>query len=111
MYKNKFDDDSTLRNNICGRTIALLRKRRGWSQRVLAEKLQKIGHDVGKNQISLLERGKRFVNDIELKALCQVLEVSADRLISGDVYVEDSSGEMAVAEKKDQLKKAGPGSK
>lgn len=51
------------------------------SQRALAEKLQLEGVDLDKNAIQLIESGKRFVTDIELKALAKVLKVSADDLL------------------------------
>ena len=79
MFKNR-NKDGTL--NISGIRIAALRKalRPKVSQRALAEKLQLEGVDLDKNAIQLIESGKRFVTDIELKALAKVLKVSADDL-------------------------------
>ena len=51
------------------------------SQRILAERLQLLGIDVDKNAIQRIECGKRFVPDIELKALAQIFEVSIAELI------------------------------
>ena len=87
MYKNRYDDNHTERNNICGRKVAQLRIEKGWSQRELAERLQTIGHDIGKNQVSQLELGRRFVNDIELKALSEIFHVSVDELLNEDIYM------------------------
>lgn len=80
MFKNR-NKDGTL--NISGIRIAALRKalRPKVSQRALAEKLQLEGVDLYKNAIQLIESGKRFVTDIELKALAKVLKVSADDLL------------------------------
>ncbi len=80
MFKNR-NKDGTL--NISGRRIAALRKalQPKVSQRALAEKLQLEGVDLDKNAIQLIESGKRFVTDIELKALAKVLKVSADDLL------------------------------
>ncbi len=80
MFKNR-NKDGTL--NISGIRIAALRKalRPKVSQRALAEKLQLEGVDLDKNAIQLIESGKRFVTDIELKALAKVLKVSADDLL------------------------------
>lgn len=90
MYKNKYENHNMERNNICGRKVARLRIERGWSQRELAEKLQTIGHDIGKNQISQLELGSRFVNDIELKALSEIFHITVDSLLDEDIYlIED----------------------
>lgn len=54
------------------------------SQRELADRLQLAGLDLGKNAIQQIESGERFVTDIELKALAQVLGVTADDLLSGE---------------------------
>lgn len=80
MFKNR-NKDGTL--NISGIRIAALRKalRPKVSQWALAEKLQLEGVDLDKNAIQLIESGKRFVTDIELKALAKVLKVSADDLL------------------------------
>jgi len=43
--------------------------------------MQLIGIDVDKNAIQRIECGKRFVTDIELKALSEILSVSIDELI------------------------------
>ena len=80
VFKNR-NKDGTL--NISGIRIAALRKalRPKVSQRALAEKLQLEGVDLDKNAIQLIESGKLFVTDIELKALAKVLKVSADDLL------------------------------
>ena len=57
---------------------------------LIAEKLQTIGHDVGKNQISQLELGSRFVNDIELKALSEIFHVSVGELLNEDIYMMEN---------------------
>ena len=79
MFKNKNDG----RNNLCGETVRELRLNypTKLSQRALADKMQLIGIDVDKNAIQRIESGKRFVTDIELKALAQIFSVSLDELI------------------------------
>lgn len=69
-------------NNICGRSIAALRKATGLSQNQLAGLLQLHGLDVDKNAIQRIEAGKRFVTDIELVYLADVLKVSFDALLN-----------------------------
>ena len=73
MFTNKAADGA---NNICGKNVALLRKKAGISQRQLADALQLAGLDVDKNAIQRIEAGKRFVTDIELTYLAKVLHVS-----------------------------------
>ena len=78
MFINKTPDK---RNNICGKRVFEFRKEMKLSQRELAEKLQLVGHDVDKNAIQRIESGQRFVTDIELVALCKVLEKSYEDLL------------------------------
>ena len=81
MYKTKAPDGSL---NLCGRNIAKLRKQRRekCSQRALADRLQLMGLEVTKNTVQCIESGNRFVTDIELKAIAQVLGVTVDDLLS-----------------------------
>ena len=69
-------------NNICGKQVALYRKRLGKSQRQLADMLQIAGLDVDKNAIQRIECGKRFVTDIELVYFAKVLQVSYEALLT-----------------------------
>ena len=70
--------------NISGINIAVLRKQMNpkVSQRALADMLQLTGIDLDKNAIQRIECGKRFVTDIELKAIARVLNVSTDELLT-----------------------------
>lgn len=79
MFKNKNEG----RNNLCGEKIHELRLAypSKLSQRALADKMQLIGIDVDKNAIQRIESGKRFVTDIELKALAEIFEVTVDDLL------------------------------
>lgn len=80
MYKNKASDG---RNNICGQKIKEIRLNLSvkTSQRRLAEMLQIAGLDIDKNGIQRIENGTRFVTDIELKKLAEVLNVSYQDLL------------------------------
>ena len=81
MYKNKSADG---RCNLCGKNVARLRKAMGpeVSQRALADLLQLAGLDVDKNAVQRIESGQRFVTDIELRVLAQVLNTSLDELLT-----------------------------
>ena len=74
---------NTGEKNLISANLIELRKRRNYSQRLLAYKLQLKGYDMDKNVITRIETNKRYVTDIELKALCEVLEVTYDELIDG----------------------------
>ena len=80
IYKNRNIDGSL---NICGSKIAIMRKSLNpkVSQRAFADMLQLKGLDLDKNAIQRIEAGKRFVTDIELKIIADVLNVSADILL------------------------------
>lgn len=77
MFINKTNDG---KNNICGNKIAVLRKQKKISQRILAEKMQVMGIDIDKNAIQRIEAGKRFVTDIELKSFAEFFDVSMEEL-------------------------------
>lgn len=79
MFKNKNDG----KNNLCGGRVRELRLSypSKLSQRALADKLQLIGIDVDKNAIQRIECGKRFVTDIELKAIAEIFGVGVGDLI------------------------------
>ena len=84
MYKNKSSNGS---NNICGKKIKELRLQlpEKTSQRKFADMLQIHGLDLDKNAIQRMESGARFVTDIELKIIAQVLHVSCDTLLDVDI--------------------------
>lgn len=79
MFKNKNEG----RNNLCGERVRALRLAypSRLSQKALADKMQLIGIDVDKNAIQRIECGKRFVTDIELKALAEIFGVGIDELV------------------------------
>ena len=79
MYKNK---SISGRNNICGIKIRELRSRMNdVSQKRLADMLQLLGLDLDKNAIQRIESGKRFVTDIELVHLANVLKRTVAELL------------------------------
>ena len=80
MYKNKADNGL---NNICGRKMKLIRQQfpTRTSQKKLADMLQIEGLDLDKNAVQRIESGKRFVTDIELKAIAKILKVNYTDLL------------------------------
>ena len=69
--------------NLISKNLIELRKKNQFSQRMLAYHLQLNGYDMDKNVITRIETNKRYVTDIELKALCEVLGVTYGELIDG----------------------------
>lgn len=70
--------------NLISKRLIELRKINHLSQRDLAYKLQLAGYDIDKNVITRIETNKRYVTDLELKALSEVFNVSYKYLIDGD---------------------------
>jgi len=81
MFINKAPDG---KNNICGAKVSRLRKALGISQRELADRLQIAGFDIEKNGVQRIESGQRFVTDIELKFLSNVLAADVEYLLEHD---------------------------
>ncbi len=80
MYKNRSADGD---NNICGKKVKEIREKlpERTSQRKFADMLQIAGLDIDKNAVQRIESGKRFVTDIELKAIAKVLKVTYQELL------------------------------
>lgn len=80
MFINKAADGS---NNICGKKIRKLRKAMlgNVSQRMFADMLCLHGLEVSKNVVSRIESGERFVTDMELRIISEVLQASYEELL------------------------------
>lgn len=79
-YKIKSKDG---KNNLCGKNIKEYRLslKPFVSQRELADRLQRAGLEMDKCIVRRIENGQRYVNDIELKIIAEVLGVTTDRLL------------------------------
>lgn len=69
--------------NLIGLNLKELRKEHHLSQRDLARQLQLAGFDMDKNVITRIETNKRYVTDLELKALTEIFHISYGYLIDG----------------------------
>ncbi|MDD5923634.1 MAG: helix-turn-helix transcriptional regulator [Clostridia bacterium] len=67
--------------NIIGERVKNIRKIKDIKQKELLAQLQVRGVDMNSSGLSKLEGQVRGVNDRELKALCEIFEVSADYLL------------------------------
>lgn len=67
--------------NLISKRLVQLRKEHHMSQRDLAYRLQLAGYDIDKNVITRIETNKRYVTDIELKALSEVFRVDINILL------------------------------
>ena len=66
--------------NLISSNLIRLRKERKVSQRDLAKLMQLAGCDMDRNVITRIETQKRYVTDIEIKKLGQVLDTTFDEL-------------------------------
>lgn len=69
--------------NLISLRLKELRELHELSQRDLARLLQLSDIDMDKNVITRIETNKRYVTDLELKALSEIFQVSYDYLIDG----------------------------
>lgn len=72
------------KRNISGKRVTEARKLKKMSQVELLAKMQVMGVEISIPALSLLEGQKRPVNDIELKAISQILGVSIDWLTDNE---------------------------
>ncbi|MDP4119728.1 MAG: helix-turn-helix transcriptional regulator [Bacillota bacterium] len=72
------------KKNLIAERLISIRKDLMFSQRELANELQLHGIDMDKNVITRIETNKRYVSDIELKALANFFKVSYEYLIDGE---------------------------
>ena len=70
----------TGKKNLISENLVALRQKRMLSQRELAKLLQLAGCDMDRNVITRIETQKRYVTDIELQKLCQVLDTTFEEL-------------------------------
>ena len=70
--------------NLVSKHLIELRRKSNYSQRDLASRLQLAGYDMDKNVITRIETNKRYVTDIEIRALAHIFGVTCDYLIEGD---------------------------
>ncbi|MCD8337941.1 MAG: helix-turn-helix domain-containing protein [Lachnospiraceae bacterium] len=67
--------------NIIGTRLRELRNKEGISQKTLAAQLQTEGAEFNELTILRIEKGQRFVSDLEVAALAKHFHVSADYLL------------------------------
>lgn len=60
--------------NVVGRQIGRIRSDRGWTQAVLARKLQIAGWDISRSEVSKIEMRIREVKDWQMMLLVRVLD-------------------------------------
>lgn len=72
------------RRNVSGERVRQVRTRKRLTQADLAARVQTTGVILEQDAISRIESGSRMVQDYELRALAEVLGVTADWLMEDD---------------------------
>jgi transcriptional regulator with XRE-family HTH domain len=73
-------EDCMKRRNLIGRKVGRLRYERGWTQDVLAAKLQLAGWMISRSSISRIESEQRHVHDFQLFIFAEVFDVEMTTL-------------------------------
>ncbi len=82
---NLDDGESSLdRRNISGKRIRQMRIKKHISQADFAARVQVLGVILEQGSVSRIEHGQRMVQDYELRAMAQVLGVTADWLMQDE---------------------------
>ena len=76
--------------NLIGHRVESVRKQKGMKQKELLAQLQVSGVDMNASGLSKLEGQIRFVTDVELVALADILEVSGYYLLGRDEKIKNS---------------------
>ena len=62
--------------NICGKNIKEIRKEQKITQDELCARMQVMGYQISRSDISKLENGKKFITDFELLGFSKALKIS-----------------------------------
>lgn len=62
--------------NICGKNIKKIRKEQKITQDELCARMQVMGYQISRSDISKLENGKKFITDFELVGFSKALKIS-----------------------------------
>ncbi len=88
MYKvNKYNGHF----NVIGHKIKEIRKQNKITQEDLCARLQVLGYNMNRSDISKIENGKKFVSDFEVYGFSKALKVKIENLYSIDKQEENIS--------------------
>ena len=62
--------------NVCGKNIKKIRKEQKVTQDELCARMQVMGYQISRSDISKLENGKKFITDFEIVGFSNALKVS-----------------------------------
>ncbi len=73
MKKSKINNNIY---NVCGKNIKKIRKEQKVTQDELCARMQVMGYQISRSDISKLENGKKFITDFEIVGFSKALKVS-----------------------------------
>ena len=73
MKKSKITNNTY---NVCGKNIKKIRKEQKVTQDELCARMQVMGYQISRSDISKLENGKKFITDFEIVGFSKALKVS-----------------------------------
>ena len=73
MKKSKINNNIY---NVCGKNIKNIRKEQKVTQDELCARMQVMGYQISRSDISKLENGKKFITDFEIVGFSKALKVS-----------------------------------
>ena len=62
--------------NVCGKNIKKIRKEQKVTEDELCARMQVMGYQISRSDISKLENGKKFITDFEIVGFSKALKVS-----------------------------------
>lgn len=69
--------------NIIGNNIKKFRKDQNLSQEYLCARLQTMGYQISRSDISKIENKKKFISDFEVLGFSKALKISIEKLYEG----------------------------
>lgn len=72
--------------NLIGANLKAIREEKKMSQQTLSNKLELLGVYVCRGSVSRIEDYQRTVTDIELFAICEVLNIDVGQLLNKETY-------------------------
>lgn len=69
--------------NVIGKKIKEIRRGQKLSQEYLCARMQTMGYQISRSDISKIENQKKFISDFEVFGFAKALRVSIDKLYEG----------------------------
>jgi transcriptional regulator with XRE-family HTH domain len=88
-----------IQKNLIGQQVRKWRLKKGWSQEILATKLQLRGWSISRDSLASLESQRRRVPDCEMLYLARVLGIRMEDLFPKNLLISRIGAEFQAGEK------------